>query len=132
MDILPPPLQKEFFESERALALFHARGFVKQPPLPAHTAGPRMASRPAGSDWHAGMRFPKTNARKHPQCNQFFELTPMEKRKRSTPCRTAERQQMEKNTGDVWPLPPGQRRQCIRAFTEFAGMSAQEKQDFLK
>jgi hypothetical protein len=39
---------------------------------------------------------------------------------------------MEKTLETFGKLPPGQRLQCIRAFTEFAGMSAQEKQDFLK
>jgi hypothetical protein len=39
---------------------------------------------------------------------------------------------MEKTLDTFDRLPPDQRRQCLRAFTEFAGLNAQEKQDFLK
>jgi hypothetical protein len=56
----------------------------------------------------------------------------MEKKKTLNTLSDAERQQMEKTLETFGKLPPVQRLKCIRAFTEFAGMSAQEKQDFLK
>ena len=39
---------------------------------------------------------------------------------------------MKKTLETFGKLPPAQRLLCIRAFTEFAGLSAREKQDFLK
>jgi 2-oxo-4-hydroxy-4-carboxy--5-ureidoimidazoline (OHCU) decarboxylase len=66
------------------------------------------------------------------QFNRFFELTPMEKKETLNTLSEAERQQMEKTLETFGKLPPAQRLQCIHAFTEFAGLSAQEKQDFLK
>jgi hypothetical protein len=132
-DILPPPLQKEFFESERALRYFTHVDSSNSPPMPPI---------PPGHGWHHGPPDPdlahwNTLAEDQrqkitAQCNQFFELTPMEKKKTLNTLSDAERQQMEKTLETFGQLPPVQRRQCIRAFTEFAGMSAQEKQDFLK
>jgi hypothetical protein len=66
------------------------------------------------------------------QFNQFFELTAVEKQKTLKTLSEAERKQMEKTLDTFGKLPPGQRLLCLRAFTEFAGMNAQEKQDFLK
>ena len=66
------------------------------------------------------------------QFNQFFELTAAEKQKTLNTLSDAERQQMEKTLETFGKLPPRQRLQCLRAFTEFAGMSAPQKQDFLK
>ena len=66
------------------------------------------------------------------QFNQFFELTPAEKRKTLNALSDPERRQMERTLETFGQLPRAQRQQCLRAFTEFAGMSAPEKQDFLK
>jgi hypothetical protein len=132
-DILPPPLQQEFFESERALRYFTHVDPPNSPPMPPM---------PPGGDWHHGPPDPdlahwdtlSENQRKKitAQFNQFIELTPEEKQTTLNTLSDAERQQMEKALETFGKLPPAQRLQCIRAFTEFAGMSAQEKQDFLK
>ena len=66
------------------------------------------------------------------QFNQFFELTPVEKKKTLNTLSDAERQQMEKTLETFGKLPPAQRQKCIRAFTEFAGMSARGKTGFFE
>jgi predicted Fe-S protein YdhL (DUF1289 family) len=132
-DILPPPFQKEFFENERALRYFMQVDSSNSPPMPPL---------PPDHGWHHG---PPDHDLAHwntlsedqrqkitAQCNQFFELTPMEKKKTLNTLSNAEQQQMEKTLETFGKLPPVQRFKCIRAFTEFGGMSAQEKQDFLK
>ena len=123
-DILPPPLQKEFFESERALRYFTHVDLPISPPLPPMPPGHDLA--------HWNTLSEDQRQKITAQCNRFFELTPMEKKKTLNTLSDAERQQMEKTLDTFGKLPPAQRLQCIRAFTEFAGMSAQEKQDFLK
>ena len=87
--ILPPPMQTEFLESERALRYFTHVDSPNNPPLPPL---------PPDQGWHQGPPDPDTahwntlsddqRQKITAQCNRFFELTPMEKRKRSTPCRT--------------------------------------------
>ena len=132
-DILPPPLQKEFFESERALRYFTHVASPSSPPLPPL---------PPGQGWHQGPPDPDLahwdtlsedqRQKITAQCNRFFELTPMEKKKTLNTLSDVERQQMEKALETFGKLPPAQRQQCLHAFTEFAGLSAREKQDFLK
>jgi hypothetical protein len=123
-DVLPPPLHKEFFESEHALRYFTHVDSSNSPPMPPMPPGPDLAR------WNA---LPEDQRQKTTaQFNQFFELTPMEKKKTLNTLSDAERQQMEKTLETFGKLPPVQRFKCLRAFTEFAGMSAQEKQDFLK
>ena len=78
--ILPPPMQTEFLESERTLRYFTHVDSPNNPPLPPMPPNPDMARWNTLSD----DQRQKITA----QCNRFFELTPMEKRKRSTPCRT--------------------------------------------
>ena len=125
-DILPPPLQKEFLDSDRSLGYFAridpARS-ASPPPLPPGATGPR-GSMPALTD--------DQRERIGAQFNQFFELTPLEKQKALNTLSASERQQMEKALATFGQLPPVQRLKCIQAFTEFAGMSPAEKQDFLK
>jgi len=127
-DILPPSLQAEFFESEHALRYFTHVDSSSGPPLP-----PGWQPGPHDSElthWDAlsGDQRQTITA----QFNQFFELTLAEKQKTLNTLSDAERQQMEKTLEMFGQLPHAQRLQCLRAFTEFAGMSAQEKQDFLK
>jgi hypothetical protein len=123
-DILPPPLQKEFFESERALRYFTHVDSSNSPPMPPMPPDHDLA--------HWNTLSENQRQKITAQCSQFFELTPMEKKKTLNTLSDAERQQMEKTLETFGKLPPAQRLKCIRAFTEFTGMSAQEKQDFLK
>ncbi len=130
-DSLPPALQAEFFESEHALRYFthmNSSSSAPPPPLPpGWHPGPRDADL---THWDALSENQRQTLAA--RFNQFFELTPEEKQKTLSTLSDAERQQMEKTLETFGRLPPGQRRQCLRAFTEFAGMDAREKQDFLK
>jgi hypothetical protein len=129
-DILPPPFQKEFFESERTLRYFTHVDPSSSPPLPPGHGWQHGPQEPDLAHWDALSEDQRQKVTA--QFNQFFELTPMEKKKTLKTLSDAERQQMEKTLETFGKLPSAQRRQCIRAFTEFSGMSAQEKQDFLK
>jgi hypothetical protein len=123
-DILPPPLQEEFFESERALRYFSHVDPTNRPPLPPLPPDTELARRTAlAADQRQQMAV---------QFNRFFELTPPEKRKTLNTLSDVERQQMEKTLETFGRLSPLQRQKCLRAFTEFAGLNAMEKQEFLK
>ncbi len=127
-DILPPPLQEEFFASEHALRYFTHMNAASSPPLP-----PGWQPGPNGSD-QTRLDSLSEEQRQNltAQFNQFFELTPAEKQKTLNALSDPERRQMERTLETFGQLPRAQRQQCLRAFTEFAGMSAPEKQDFLK
>jgi len=109
-EILPPPLQQEFLENERTLNYFEQVGLAGNAAILPDEKRRRIA-----------MQF-----------NQFFELTPDEKQKTLNTLSDAERTQMEKTLQSFDKLPPDQRRECVRAFTEFAGMGLQERAEFLK
>ncbi len=97
-------------------ALFLARGLDKRSPAPG---------RARSTDRRAGTPCPEANRQAiTAQFNQFFELTPDEKQKTLNTLSASERAQMEKTLQTFGKLPPAQRAQCIRAFTEFAGMIA--------
>ncbi len=132
-DILPPPLQAEFLESERTLRYFthvDPSNSPPLPPLPQDQRGGRGPHRPDLSRWDTLSEEQRQKIAA--QFSQFFELTPVEKKKTLNTLSDAERQQMEKTLETFGKLHPAQRVRCIRAFTEFAGLSVQEKQDFLK
>jgi len=132
-DILPPPFQTEFFENERALRYFTHVDSSNRPPMPPLPPDPSRHHGPQDSDLARRNTLSEDQRQKiTAQCNQFFELTPTEKKKTLNTLSDAERRQMEKTLEMFGKLPPVQRFKCIRAFTEFAGMSTQEKQDFLK
>ncbi len=123
-DTLPPAMQQEFFESERALRYFSHVDPSNRPPPPPLPPGAEMAEGNALSE--------AQRQKMAAQFNQFFELTPAEKAKTLNTLSDAERQQMERTLDTFSRLSPQQRRQCVRGFAEFAGMSAAEKQEFLK
>jgi hypothetical protein len=132
-DILPPPLKAEFLASERTLRYFTHVDPSNSPPLPPLPQDQRWRHNPRGPDLaHWDMLSEDQRQKVTAQFNRFFELTPAEKQKTLNTLSDAERQQMEKTLETFGKLPPAQRWKCIRAFTEFASLSAQEKQDFLK
>ena len=123
--ILPPPLQQEFLENERTLRYFANVDMSKGPPLPQDAAPDSEATR-----WNAMTEDQRKKMAAG--VNQFFELTPDEKQAALGTLSDAERQQMEKTLQAFDQLPPDQREVCTRAFAKFAGMSAAERQEFLK
>ena len=132
-DILPPPLQKEFLDSERSLRYFAHVDLSPNsapPPLPQNAARPPAPGDAGTGDWNALSEDQRRQI--SAQFNQFFELTSGEKQKALNTLSEPERRQMEKTLDSFGRLAPAQRLKCIRAFGEFAGMSPAEKQDFLK
>lgn len=123
--ILPPQLQQEFLENEHALRYFAhvdvSNSLMLQKILPP---GSEMAR------WYAMTEDERKKI--SAGVNQFFELTPDEKQAALNTLSDAERKQMEKTLQTFDKLPPNQRDECVRAFAKFAGMSASEKQEFLK
>jgi hypothetical protein len=132
-NILPPPLQQEFFESERALRYFTHVDSPNNPPMPPIPPGRGRHHGPQDNDVARWNALPEDQHQKiTAQFNQFFELTPEEKQETLNTLSYAERQQMEKTLETFGKLPPAQRFTCIRAFAKFAGMNAVEKREFLK
>ncbi len=133
-DLLPPQLQQEFLANEPALHYFtHVNPASNPPPLPPMPPDPNPSHAAGGMDpsrlnaLSAGERQQITA-----QFNQFFELTPAEKQKTLNTLSAAERQQMEKTLQSFDQLPATQRAQCVRAYSQFAGMNPQERAEFLK
>jgi len=123
--ILPPPLQQEFLENERALRYFASVDISNGPPLPQTASADPEAAR-----WTA---MPQVQREKIAvSVNQFFELTPDEKEAALNTLSDAERRQMQRTLQAFDNLPPNQREECLRAFAKFTGMSKSEKQEFLK
>jgi predicted Fe-S protein YdhL (DUF1289 family) len=128
-EILPPPLQQEFLENERALRYFTQVDASGGPLMP----GVGGEHKPPDSDlaqWNA--LSDEQRQRILDQFRQFFELTPVEKQKTLNTLSPLERRQMEKTLQTFDQLPPPQRRECVRAFTNFAGMDSQARAEFLK
>lgn len=105
-DALPPALQTEFLENDRAVQYFATGGTTN-----AVTAEQQKLSE---------------------QFNQFFELTAAEKSQALGTLSEAERAVMDKTLQEFEKLPPKQRSQCVRNYAKFAGMSAAERAGFLK
>lgn len=125
--ILPPMLQQEFLDNERALRYFSridvtnnlAPGDYRHQPTDEEQAR-----------WNSLSNTER--ARMTAEFDRFFGLTAPEMKKTLGTLSPAERQQMEKTLADFDRLPPPQRQQCIRGFTKFAQMSPQDRTQFLK
>jgi hypothetical protein len=128
-DALPPELRQEFLDNERALRYFTHVDATGNSSLAEHDShhGPSDDEQARWNLLSENERQKITN-----QFNQFFELTPGEKQKTLGTLSEAERAQMEKALQSFDKLPLPQRRECIRAFTEFAGMNPKDRAEFLK
>jgi hypothetical protein len=123
--ILPPPLQQEFLENERALRYFASVDISNGPPLPQTASADPEAAR-----WSAMTEDQRKKITI--SVNRFFDLTPDEKEAALKTLSDAERRQMQKTLLAFDNLPAGQRDECIRAFAKFTGLSVSEKQEFLR
>ena len=106
-DLLPLPLQQEFLANDKTRNYFAQ---VATTNAPANPEQQKIAE----------------------QFNQFFEFTPAEKQQTLSTLSEAERAQMEKTLQSFEQLPPEQRRECVRNYAKFAGMSGTERAEFLK
>lgn len=106
--ILPPPLQNEILNNEKALHYFAL----------VETSNPPAASLQQ-------QRFSS-------QFNQFFELTPDEKEQTLNTLSETERAQMQATLQSFEKLPPQQRITCVRNYAKFASMNEAERTEFLK
>ena len=107
-DVLPPPMQQEFLANDTALHYFE------------HIETTNTAAGDPEQQKIAG------------QFNQFFELTPVEKKQSLNTLSESERAEMEKTLASFDRLPPEQKLLCVQNYAKFAGMSAAERADFLK
>jgi len=105
-DLLPPALQREFLANDKTLHYFT----LASPTVQTNADQQQIAD----------------------EFNQFLELTPGEKRHVLATLSSAERAQMEKTLETFNQLPLGQRNRCIRNYAKFAGMTAEERAEFLK
>ena len=127
-DILPPPLQQEFLDNEHALRYFTHLDATNGPPLAV--GGERTPPDSELARWNA--LSGEQRQRITHQFNHFFELSPAEKRETLGTLSPLERRQMEKTLQTFDQLTPQQRRECVRAFTNFAGMNLHDRAEFLK
>jgi Protein of unknown function (DUF3106) len=123
--ILPPQLQQEFLENEQALRYFAH--------LDVSNAMMLQKIAPPGSELARWSTMTETQRKQITlSVDQFFALTPDEKEAALNTLSDAERGQMKRTLQAFGKLPPDQRDECIHAFAKFAGMSASEKQEFLR
>ena len=126
-EILPPQLQQEFLQNQRALRYFAELNITNHPASDDFRDGASDEEKARWSSLSEEKRQAMTA-----EFNQFFELTSREKQKTLNTLSDAEREQMEKTLQSFDQLPPLQRRDCIRAYTKFADMSSMERAEFLK
>jgi hypothetical protein len=125
-EILPPELQQEFLENERAAHYLSGltNSTSEEEGLTAAPSGEELAQWKSLSEKQRNVIATQFNA--------FFELTPDEKQQTLNTLSDAERAQMEKTLQAYADLSPDQRLECIRAFNEFADMTPQDRVEFLK
>jgi hypothetical protein len=126
-DALPGPFRQEFLDNERTLRYFTHVDATNNLIAGSGRHGPDGNDQARWNALSEGERQKITN-----QFNRFFELTADEKQKTLNTLSGAERAQMEKTLQTFAALPPKQRVQCIRAFSEFASMNAADRAEFLK
>jgi len=126
--ILPPPLQQELLDNERALRYFAHVDSTNGPPTPGG-----WESAPPDSDLARWNTLSESERKAIAgRVNHFFELTPEEKQETLNTLSDTEREQMGQTLQAFDNLSADQRTGCIRAFAKFASMNAAEKQEFLK
>lgn len=108
--LLPPPLRQVLLTNQQAMSFLTGGASTNAVPTPADALRHRIQQ----------------------TVERFFELTEKEKQKTLGSFSEAERLQMEKTLAAFEQLTPAQRARCVRSFTKFATLSAEERQEFLK
>lgn len=132
-DLLPPATQKQLLANELALDYFAQAPGPTTPlkPLPGNLTPTQWQVLGADiENWQA--MAPGERRKLFERVNKFFNLPPEEQEKALNTLPQAEHEQMEKTLDAFQKLPPGERVQCLRAFTEFVGMNVVERQHFLQ
>jgi hypothetical protein len=121
-EILPPNLQQEFFENEHVLIYFSDVN---------STNG--SGAKPSQEDQSRWNSLPEDQRKAMTaQFDQFFILSPVEKKKALGGLSVVERTQVQSAMQIFDQLPQPQRSQCIRAFVRYAAMGPQARAEFLK
>lgn len=126
-DALPAASRQEFLDNESVLHYLSRVNTTTPPPGGVSTRTPSDAEQV-----HWAALSEADRERITAQFSQFFELPPDEKQKALHTLSDAERKQMEQTLQEFDKLPIAKRADCIRAFTQFAGMSPAERAEFLK
>jgi hypothetical protein len=125
-EILPPELQQEFLENERAA---HYLALSTNSP-PEEDNSPNTPTDEEVAQWRS---LPEKQRNEiTTQFNEFFELAPEEKQQTLNTLSDAERAQMEKTLQSFSALSADQRLECIHAFNKFTQMNPEERTEFLK
>jgi hypothetical protein len=123
-ELLPPSLQREFLDNERAISYFSGVAGTNNVP------GEPVPNSVEQSRWNAL----SDNERQamSTQFNGFFELSATEKEKAMGTLSDADQEQMQNAMRLFDALPPLQRSQCLRAFTKFANLTPLQRAQFIK
>lgn len=123
-ELLPPSLQQEFLDNERAVSYFSGVAGTN------NVSGEPVPSDAEQSRWNALTDSERQTMTS--QFNGFFELSTTEKEKALGTLSDADREQMKKAMQLFDALPPLQRNQCLRSFTKFANLSPLQRAQFLR
>ena len=133
-DLLPPELQQAQLDNEDVAQLFtrlEGRTAQQRELILKNISPERRQLLEAGvARWTA-----MSAEDRHQTCEQFdhyFELTAREQGRVLSKLSGTEREQMELTLQSFAKLPREQRSVCLRSFAKFAGMSVEERQQFLK
>jgi hypothetical protein len=126
-DLLSPAEQKEVLQYDATTAYFvptEAPGKTQKHPEPPK---PETARK-----WDDFFRLPVEQRREiYARSETFFRLTEADRQKTLLTLPEPERQQMEKTLEVFEKMPKDQQERCIRAFGRLAGMTEEERQEFL-
>jgi len=126
-DLLSPAEQKEVLQYDATTAYFvptEAPGKTQK-----HSEPPKPET---AKKWDAFFRLPVEQRREiYARSETFFRLTEADRQRTLQTLPEPERQQMEKTLQVFEKMPKDQQERCIRAFGRLAGMTEEERQEFL-
>jgi hypothetical protein len=129
-DKLSPEVQKEFLENESVIRFYFE--LAARTPSQRAEAGTNVTSQavpPGLNRWQNLTSHQRQDIMRH--FYQYFDLSPVEKRKTIQTLSETERVQIEKTLEAFGGLSQAQRAQCVRSFQKFASFDPEERQQFL-